>query len=302
MKKFDYTPSCFCAYRDSSTSSGGGGINFLVATHAKLLFVHEDVRVKWAAQLEHVPVQLAVAKIDDTLGMIVSLSEEGRLKCSYLGTEPAFLQPIFLKQDTGSRGFNFDQAENEYRLLQTQIKSSIMSTGAILTPGSKQGKSAGSLLIDVDVPKQLDAIGKASISRDTELQDPLDAMPTLTCSLTFRAIENVSNVKVAVSACLPLCAVPDTFTFASVGSVSVTQEVTFYMKTQHVPASLSVTVCASYLHSGSGASRVSQTTLRLPLKMVMKAGQQNSMATASSSSQDDKGVDRKSGGANRYMC
>jgi Bardet-Biedl syndrome 9 protein len=46
--------------------------------------------VVWAAQIDHVPVQVAVARINSLDGVIVSLSEDGKLRCSYLGTEPAF--------------------------------------------------------------------------------------------------------------------------------------------------------------------------------------------------------------------
>ena len=49
MKKFEYNPSCFLTYRVKDNL-----INFLIATHSKLLFVHEDVKVKWAAQFDHV--------------------------------------------------------------------------------------------------------------------------------------------------------------------------------------------------------------------------------------------------------
>ena len=59
-----------------------------------------------------VPVQLVVSRINDLNGVIVWISEDGKLKCSYLGTEPAFINPI-LKDDL-TKEFNFQSAENEW--------------------------------------------------------------------------------------------------------------------------------------------------------------------------------------------
>lgn len=99
MKKLDYNPSAFCVYpivgAGGTTSGVVPPINYMISTHAKVLFVHQDVKVKWAAQVDHVPVQIAVAKINDIKGVVVTLSEDGKLKCSYLGTEPALLNPLF---------------------------------------------------------------------------------------------------------------------------------------------------------------------------------------------------------------
>ena len=292
MKKFDFNPSCFCAYPIISSNGGSSDpnskVNFIVATHSKLLFVHEDVKVKWAAQVEQVPVQIAVAKLNDMNGMIVTLSEDGKLKCSYLGTEPAFLNPT-LKEDA-SKPFNFETAEKEYRSLQAQIKSNIMNTGAVITTTNK-----GGLTISVEVPKQLDQITPLNRNKDTELKDPLDSIPSVTCSLSLKSMETVSNVKVNLSCCLPLVAVPDNFSFASIGSVPFDQDVCFYMKTNHIPSSLNVTVCASYSYSLNGAPRITETMFRLPLKLVMKSGQHSSMTKMEQNQDEQKSlsIDKK---------
>ena len=269
MKKFDYNPSCFCAYpiiSSNGNTQNSNSINFLVATHSKILFVHEDVKVKWAAQLENTPVQMAVAKINNMNGIIVTLSEDGKLRCCYLGTEPAFLNPI-IKEDL-NKPFNFESAENEYRVLQAQIKHHIMNTGSVITSNvSKTG-----LIMTVDVPKTLDQTNPMN-RKDTELKDPLDAIPSITCKLTIKSVETFQNVKISVNACLPIVAVPDTFCFSSIGSVPCEQEICFYMKTKHIPLSLNVSLCASYYATVNGPPKVSETNFRLPLKLIMKSGQ-----------------------------
>ncbi len=91
MRKFDLNPAAFCAYPIiTKQQQSQPSVHCLVATHSKLLFVHDNVKVAWAAQIDHVPVQVAVARINSLDGVIVSLSEDGKLRCSYLGTEPAF--------------------------------------------------------------------------------------------------------------------------------------------------------------------------------------------------------------------
>ena len=94
MKKFDYNPSAFCVYPIIGANAQPTSLSFIVATHSKVLFVHQDVKVRWAAQVDHVPVQIAVAKINDIKGIVVTLSEDGKLKCCYMGTEPAMLNPL----------------------------------------------------------------------------------------------------------------------------------------------------------------------------------------------------------------
>ena len=285
MKKFDYNPSSFCIYQPYSSSGrpiNSNSVSFLIATHAKVLFVHEDVKVKWAAQLEHVPVQIAVAKINDLNGCIVTLSEDGKLKCCYLGTEPAFLNPT-IKEDM-NKTFNYESAEKEYRMLQSQIKNAIMNTGSVVSTLSKTG-----LQIQVDVPKNLDPVSTLNRNKDSELKDPLDAIPSITCKITLKSVETVQNVKLSVNCMLPLIAIPDTICYSSIGSVPYEQEICFYMKTKHIPSSLNVTLCASYSNTINGVSKVIENKFRLPLKLVMKSGQQTIF---NKTDQQEKNIDQ----------
>lgn len=189
----------------------------------------------------------------------MTLCEDGKLKCSYLGTEPALLNPIVESaSDMGgsTKPFDFGHAEAEYRRLQAQIKAAIVNTGALFK--SVGGSNPNSLNMVVTVPPRLD---DRPMSRDSELKDPLDAIPSITVKLSLRTVMEVAqNVKVSVLCSLPLVAVPDTFNYAQVGSIAYEQEIVFYMKTKHVPSSLDVTICASYLIGlNGGVPRVTET-------------------------------------------
>ena len=59
------------------------------------------------------------------------------------------------------------------------------------------------------------------------------------------------------------------------------------MKTRHVPFNLNVTAIATYSQSVNGATKITETKFRLPLKLVMKSGKEKS-------EEDTKGIDSKS--------
>ena len=110
-----------------------------------------------------------MTKINDLNGVIVTISEDGKLKCSYLGTEPAFINSV-IKEDAGKQ-FNNQLAENEYRTLQSKIKNAIMNTGTVVTNSNMSG-----LILNFEIPTKLDQSNK---NRDTVLRDPLDSIPSL---------------------------------------------------------------------------------------------------------------------------
>lgn len=47
------------------------------------------------------------------------------------------------------------------------------------------------------------------------------------------------------------------------------------MKTKHIPSSLEVSVCVTYAYSPNSSTKLSEYKFRLPLKLIMKAGQQS---------------------------
>jgi Bardet-Biedl syndrome 9 protein len=285
MRKLDVSASCVCVYTPPATpqttpatsaSSTLPPVNFILATHSKHLLVHEDVKVRWAAQCTHVPVEMQVAKINGIAGMIVALSEEGHLTCSYLGTEPAAFLSMTPTGVNDFSSFDYETAENEYKSLQVKIKSAIMNTGSVLVTSVVSGKNSGGLILSAQVPSRLEA-GSLASSADAELrglQTGNDPVPSLVCKIGMRSPETATGVRVYVSCRAPLVAVPDSFTYASVGAIQVEQQVRFYMKGNQVPTSLEVHVRATYSLSSSAVTRLADCKFRLPLKLVVKPVQQ----------------------------
>uniref|UniRef100_A0A2K5NVK3 Bardet-Biedl syndrome 9 n=3 Tax=Cercopithecinae TaxID=9528 RepID=A0A2K5NVK3_CERAT len=63
MKKLDWSPSCFLPY----CSVSEGTINTLIANHNNMLHIYQDVTLKWATQLPHIPVAVRVGCLQFSL-------------------------------------------------------------------------------------------------------------------------------------------------------------------------------------------------------------------------------------------
>lgn len=95
-KRFESELSSMSPYRYDPA----GSMDVLVATHNQMVHVLEcrqdgNIRVKWAAGVPCVPVQLHVAKLGGVQGLIVALDDTGRLECYYLGTDPSMYAHLF---------------------------------------------------------------------------------------------------------------------------------------------------------------------------------------------------------------
>uniref|UniRef100_A0A8C1A588 Bardet-Biedl syndrome 9 n=1 Tax=Cyprinus carpio carpio TaxID=630221 RepID=A0A8C1A588_CYPCA len=126
MKKLEFNPSCFLPYGSVSE----GSTNILMCNHNNMLLVYQDVTLKWVAQLSCVPVAVRVANFPELKGLVVTLSSDGHLQCSYMGTDPSF----FTAPKVDAREVNYDEVDTEMKMLQKVIR------GATKTQGITQRK------------------------------------------------------------------------------------------------------------------------------------------------------------------
>uniref|UniRef100_H2XR31 Protein PTHB1-like n=1 Tax=Ciona intestinalis TaxID=7719 RepID=H2XR31_CIOIN len=88
MLKLDYNVACFHAY------SCNGAVVTLVCTHSQQLLVYDVTKLRWAARLGEVPVQILRGNFNNTPGILVTLSDTCSARCTYLGTSPSmFMVP-----------------------------------------------------------------------------------------------------------------------------------------------------------------------------------------------------------------
>lgn len=66
----------------------------MIVSETNTLLIYENTSLKWSANFSFLPISIDRIFLKNIKGAIVSLSEEGRLNCSYLGTQPSvFVAP-----------------------------------------------------------------------------------------------------------------------------------------------------------------------------------------------------------------
>ncbi|NXN30141.1 PTHB1 protein, partial [Nycticryphes semicollaris] len=260
MKKFDYNPSCFVPY----CSVKEGTINTLVANHGKMLNVYQDVTLKWATQLPHVPVSVKVANLQDLKGVIVTLCDNGHLQCSYLGTDPSLFQAPRVE----SREINYEEFEAEMKKLQKIIKEATKTQDIL--PRSEKHRD---LIVTAEVSPDLNAESRAI---DSEVK--AEAVPSVTVKVTVQSRVAAQKPCLAVCVQAPLAVTCDQFVFEDLEpDSSETVVLSVFLKGNCSPAELEGDCVVSY-NTPTGIPKVAQCHFRLPLRLVCSPAQPSKAA------------------------
>ncbi|XP_012890624.1 PREDICTED: protein PTHB1 isoform X3 [Dipodomys ordii] len=260
MKKLDCSPSCFLPY----CSVSEGTINTLIGNHSSMLQIYQDVTLKWATQLPHVPVAVRVGSFHDLKGVVVTLSDEGHLQCSYLGTDPSLFQAPIIE----SRELNYDELDVEMKELQKIIKD-FKSQGVWPTTEREDD-----LEVSVTVSPNFDSVSQAI---DVELGT--DLVPSITVKVTLQNRVVLQKAKLSVYVQPPLVLTCDQFTFEFM-EPEMTSTVAFsvYLRRSYTPSELEGNAIVSYTRP-TGIPRVIQCKFRLPLKLVCLPDQPSKTAS-----------------------
>ncbi|XP_074939703.1 protein PTHB1 isoform X2 [Phalacrocorax aristotelis] len=250
MKKLDYSPSCFIPY----CSVKEGTINTLVGNHSKMLNVYQDVTLKWATQLPHIPVSVKVANLQDLKGVIVTLSDNGHLQCSYLGTDPS----LFQAPRVDSREINYEEFDAEMKELQKIIKEATKTQDIL--PKSKKHRD---LIVTAEVSPDLDAESQAI---DSEVK--AEAVPSVTVKVTIQSKVTAQKPSLAVCVQAPLAVTCDQFIFDDLEpDSSETVVLSVFLKGNCSPSELEGNCVVSY-NTPTGIVKVAQCNFRLPLRLI----------------------------------
>uniref|UniRef100_A0A8C3TES9 Bardet-Biedl syndrome 9 n=1 Tax=Chelydra serpentina TaxID=8475 RepID=A0A8C3TES9_CHESE len=233
MKKLDCSPSCFLPY----CSVSEGTINTLVGNHNNMLHVYQDVTLKWATQLPHIPVAVKVGNLQDLKGVIVTLSDSGHLQCSYLGTDPS----LFQAPKVESREINYEELDREMKKLQKIIKEST--------------KTQGTSILRIVVHYHHNPPNFYIVVFNT-----LCHCYTLTILNSSRLA--VQKTKLSVCVQPPLALTHDQFIFDD-----IVVALSVFLKGNCPPAELEGSAVASY-STPTGIPRVAQCKFRLPLRLI----------------------------------
>uniref|UniRef100_A0A8C0N1E0 Bardet-Biedl syndrome 9 n=1 Tax=Canis lupus familiaris TaxID=9615 RepID=A0A8C0N1E0_CANLF len=205
MKKLDCSPSCFLPY----CSVSEGTMNTLIGNHNNMLHIYQDVTLKWATQLPHIPVAVRVGCLHDLKGVIVTLSDDGHLQCSYLGTDPS----LFRAPKVESRELHYDELDIELKELQKIIKDVNKSQG--IWPVTEREDD---LKVSAMVSPNVD-----SVSQATDVEVGIDLIPSVTVKVTLQNRLALQKAKLSVYVQPPLVLTCDQFTFEFMGIPRVIQ-------------------------------------------------------------------------------
>ncbi|XP_036594765.1 protein PTHB1 isoform X2 [Trichosurus vulpecula] len=250
MKKLDCNPSCFLPY--SSVSEGA--VNTLIGNHNNMLHIYQDVTLKWATQLPRVPVAVKVGCLQGLKGVIVSLSDNGHLQCSYLGTDPS----LFQAPKVDSREINYEELDVEMKELQKIIRDVNTSSGPLPLPEKEDFLS-----IFATVSSTLDSVSQATIS-----EAGTEAVPSVTVKVMIQSRLALQKTKLSIYVESPLATTCDHFIFESLEPESLkTISLSVFLKGNYLPSELEGSAMASY-SMPTGIPRVVQCKFRLPLKLI----------------------------------
>uniref|UniRef100_A0A3Q2U256 Bardet-Biedl syndrome 9 n=1 Tax=Fundulus heteroclitus TaxID=8078 RepID=A0A3Q2U256_FUNHE len=250
MKKLEFNPSCFLPY----ASVKDGTTNLLLGNHNNMLLVYQDVTLKWAAQLPFVPVALRVANFPELKGVMVSLSSDGHLLSSYMGTDPSF----FSTPKVDAREADYEQVDAEMKKLQKFIREATRSQDILPSPDAVE-----ELSVKATVSSCLDTPSQALIQDMDGLP-----VPSVTVQVKLKASSVLLSARLSVCVQPPLAVSQDQFVLESMG-VGSTKEVSFsaFLNGPYPPADLTGDIVVSY-SSPTGVPRVLQSRFSLPLALV----------------------------------
>ncbi|XP_035464587.1 protein PTHB1 isoform X2 [Scophthalmus maximus] len=250
MKKLEFNPSCFLPY----ASVTDGSTNLLLGNHTNMLLIYQDVTLKWAAQLSFVPVAVRVANFPELKGVVVSLSSDGHLLCSYMGTDPSF----FTTPKVDAREADYEQVDAEMKKLQKFIREATRTQDILRKPDAEE-----ELTVKASVSSSVDSPSQALIQDVDGLP-----IPSVTIQVKVKASCVVQSSKLTVGVQPPLAVTQDQFVLEPMGVGSSTVVVfSAFLNGRYPPADLTGDITVSF-SSPTGVPRVLQSRFSLPLLLV----------------------------------
>ncbi|RZF42918.1 hypothetical protein LSTR_LSTR003634 [Laodelphax striatellus] len=251
VKRLPFSPLCFHAY----IVEPDGKLMILCVSDTKTLLVYEQTTLCWSAQLSVAPVLIKRINFQSLRGLILTLTEDGCLECSYLGTEPS----LFVAPPTKKNLKSFEEAEHKYNQLQNEI-ATFSQNSHLLT--------------------QLDSAHEVSISLHV-LAGSLDV--TLNrCAVvaTLRPSSSLNNVQLTFTVQPPLMLSPRTHFVSNLcDTCELISTVAMDTVNHQSPVfSLELQAVVAYLNSEL-TPQIIQTSIQLPLSLVLQITNPTSEAT-----------------------
>ncbi|XP_044755143.1 protein PTHB1 [Coccinella septempunctata] len=247
MKRFDFSPLCFVSYVLDNN------IMTIVISETNTVLIYQNTTLKWSAQLHFLPINVKRANLWNLKGCLVLLSDDGRLECSYLGTEPS----LFVAPPLNYQELDFEKAEEELATLNKVIKD-LSNDEVKLSSDYVNKQFTINLMID---PELKTGIHEHNLSM---------ALNNQMCQLTIdiMAHNRIEELQLTILVRRPLKCIPATFFKTDVKEkLQFTCDI-FLDEELEIP-NLNCEVVASFI-SDSGTPRNVRKTTEIPLGLVVK--------------------------------
>lgn len=83
------------------------------------LLIYQNTTLKWSAKSQFLPICIHRIFLQSIQGGMVLLAEDGRLECSYLGTEPS----LFIAPPLAMKALDLGKVHEEIEKLNNSLKS-----------------------------------------------------------------------------------------------------------------------------------------------------------------------------------
>ncbi|CAK9798649.1 Protein PTHB1 [Anthophora quadrimaculata] len=263
-KRLEYRPLCFRPY----VIEPDGKLMVLVIADTGTLMIYEGSTVKWSAQLPFAPVTVARVQLQHLQGVIVVLSEDGRLEACYLGSEPS----MFVAPPLHPRGYDYATAEQELAVLRTLLRKSRDSENQINDAGMD-----AELTVSVNVSPEMKSRVHSGGERYSEEES--ETMQQLTCTVAIHlsSYATLRDLEVCVDVSRPLAATNTYYALPILCErhVAVTD---VYVDDDSPAISSEILVTVTY-RTDAGNLRAVRRTGRLPLKMMLRTSPPENAAT-----------------------
>ncbi|XP_050497856.1 protein PTHB1 isoform X2 [Diabrotica virgifera virgifera] len=248
MKKLEYSPICFEVYMIKEK------VFSLIVSETSDLLVYENTKLKWSAKLQFLPVCLKRAFLKHVKGSLVLLSEEGRLECCYLGTEPS----LFVAPPLAERELDLEKVEDELKTLNERIRESYGNDLKFANQNPEK-----EITIKIQVSKDL-----VPCVYETNLKDPKDLQM---CPIKVEVTPQMAfdEIQISVSASKPIKITPDIDFHLHPEDTMDFECFAFLYEDLEVP-SLTVNVSVTVI-SSLGIARSFNKSAMLPIKLIAES-------------------------------
>ncbi|XP_076670959.1 protein PTHB1-like isoform X2 [Andrena cerasifolii] len=251
-KRLEYKPLCFRAY----VIEPDGKLMVVVIADTSTLMIYEGTTLKWSAQLPFAPVTVGRAQLQ-LEGVIVVLSEDGRLEACYLGSEPG----MFVAPPLHPRGYDYAAAEQQLAELRSQL-----NRGKDTEDRTSDATMDAELIVSVNVSPDLEASPRTA---DGVSDERTEERRYCACrvGIELSSYATLRDVQISVDVCKPLVVAPD---FHALPNLCQRHLVETWVRVDgDLPAiSSEMKVVVTY-RTDTGNLRVLQRTGQLPLKMML---------------------------------